>query len=267
MQRYGWIPDLPDKRDVPFTLTAALVAPLPAKVDLREKCPPVYSQRSLGSCTANAICAAHEFEQLRQGAPHVFTPSRLFVYYNEREMMGTVNLDSGAYLRDGMKSISRQGVCPETSPIAGPSGDVCRVWPYIIERWNVRPHPGCYDCAKDHQALVYSRLRQVETELKSCLAQGHPFVFGFTVYESLETRSVERAGVVPMPSTRERVLGGHAVMAVGYDDDMEWFIVRNSWGVLWGDHGHCYMPYKYVLDDDLAADFWTIRLVEVPANV
>jgi C1A family cysteine protease len=248
-RRYGWIPDLPDKRD--FYLSCSITADLPLRVDLRGKCPPVYDQGKLGSCTANAIGAAHQFEQIRQGKSRgSFAPSRLFVYYNERAMEGTIPMDSGALIRDGIKSVVKQGVCPETE------------WPYIVERFTSAPTEACYKHALSHQALAYRRVYQSLPQLRACLAAGFPVVFGFTVYESFESRSVARAGVVPMPGRSERALGGHAVLAVGYDHMKRWFIVRNSWGTKWGDKGYCYMPYEYVADSDLAADFWTITLVE-----
>ena len=246
-RRYGWRPDIPDKRD--FYLTCRITEALPAAVDLRAKCPPVYDQGKLGSCTANAIGAAHQHEQIRQ-AQNDFIPSRLFIYFNEREMEGTIDQDSGAMIRDGIKSVVKQGACPEAE------------WPYVVERFTRKPARACYLHALEHQAVAYRRLSQIEGQLKACLAGGYPFVFGFTVYESFESKSVEKAGVVPMPGGGERALGGHAVLAVGYDDAKQWFVVRNSWGTKWGDKGYCYMPYAYLTDSDLAADFWTITLVE-----
>lgn len=256
-RRYGWRPDIPDKRD--FYLTCRITAPLPKTVDLRAKCPPVYDQGNLGSCTANAIGAGHQFEQIRQAQSRgSFVPSRLFVYFNEREMEGTTAIDSGAYIRDGMKSVVKQGACPET-PSTG-SGQA--TWPYDVSKFAKKPPAACYQHALKHQVLQYRRLDQILSQLKACLASGHPIVFGFTVYESFESKSVAKAGVVPMPGGGERSLGGHAVLAVGYDDAKQWFVVRNSWGEKWGDKGYCYMPYAYLTDSDLAADFWTITLVE-----
>ena len=98
--------------------------------------------------------------------------------------------------------------------------------------------------------------------LKGCLAAGYPFVFGFTVLSSFETQEVADTGVMPMPADGDKQLGGHAVCCVGYDDDKQCFVVRNSWGSSWGDGGYFYMPYKYMTDSGLASDFWTIRWVE-----
>ena len=250
-RRYGWVRDLPDHRDMMFGLPLVRQkAPLPPSVDLRPGCPSVYDQGELGSCTANAIGAAHQFEQIKQKNPDVFNPSRLFIYYNERFMENTVYSDSGAQIRDGIKSVAKQGVCSEVS------------WPYDIPVFSKRPSDVCYTEAAKHQVTSYLRLNQDLKTMKQCLAAGYPFVFGFSVYESFETDAVAKTGIVPMPYNAERILGGHAVMCVGYDDSKQLFTVRNSWGTDWGDVGHCYMPYSYLTGVSLACDFWTIRLVE-----
>jgi C1A family cysteine protease len=99
-------------------------------------------------------------------------------------------------------------------------------------------------------------------QLKGCLASGSPVVFGFSVYESFESAAVAKTGTMPMPKPSEKQLGGHAVLAVGYDDAQERVIIRNSWGTGWGKKGCFTMPYAYITDDNLCDDFWTIRLVE-----
>jgi len=208
----------------------------------------VYDQGQLGSCTANAIAAALEFDQTKE-KQQVFMPSRLFIYYNERDMEGTVNEDSGAQIRDGIKSVAQQGDCPET------------LWPYDITKFAVKPPAQCYQQALKFKALQYQRLSQILNQLKGCLASGYPFVFGFTVYSSFESKQVAQTGHAPMPSPSEASVGGHAVMAVGYDDSQNWFIVRNSWGIGWGMQGYFTLPYAYLLERNLANDFWTIRIV------
>lgn len=248
--RYGWIPDLPDRRDRIYAAPPAVLAALPTSVDLRSGCPSVYDQGELGSCTANAIAGALEFDLLKQHAPDVFVPSRLFVYYNERAIEGTVDEDAGAMIRDGIKSVGKQGAPPEP------------LWPYEIGKFRTRPSAKAYAAAALHQALQYQRLTPTAAQLRGCLASGDPFVFGFTVYESFESAAVAKTGHVPMPGASERALGGHAVMAVGYDDAKSWFIVRNSWGAGWGMRGYFTMPYAYVLDASLCDDFWTVRTIE-----
>jgi C1A family cysteine protease len=247
----GWKPDLPDTRDKAYSAPMAALRALAPKIDLRSKCPPVLNQGSLGSCTANAISSAHLFDQMKQRAATPFQPSRLFIYYNERRMEGTIPVDAGAFIRDGFKSISKEGVCAET------------LWKYDVSKFAVKPPAAAYTEALKHQAASYSRVQQTLGQLKGCLADGYPFVYGFTVYDSFMSDAVAKTGKVPFPGRGENVLGGHAVMAVGYDDSKQTFIVQNSWGTGWGDKGYFYMPYSYLTDTDLAADFWTVRLVEV----
>lgn len=248
ISRYGWQPDLPDHRDFTFAF-AAPAKTLPSKIDLRKQCPPVYDQGQLGSCTGNAIAGAIEFELMKQDAD-IFTPSRLFIYYNERVIEHSVNQDAGAEIRDGMKSANKQGVCPET------------MWPYIIKKFCDKPPVAAYTNALKHQILSYQRVSRLLNQMKGCLAEGYPFIFGFTVYDAFESAQVEKTGKLNMPRPKEKVLGGHAVLAVGYDDKSKRFIVRNSWGDAWGQKGYFTMPYDYLLDENLADDFWTIRVVE-----
>jgi C1A family cysteine protease len=178
-----------------------------------------------------------------------FVPSRLFIYYNERVIEGTVEADSGAQIRDGIKSVAGQGDCPESE------------LPYDINKFAQKPAARCYRDAVKYKAVSYSRVIQDPSQLKGCLASGFPFVFGFTVYESFEGQDVARTGIVPMPATGEKVLGGHAVLAVGYDDAQQRFLVRNSWGSDWGQGGYFTIPYAYLTDSNLSDDFWTIRLI------
>jgi C1A family cysteine protease len=250
IQGYGWVPDLPDGRDMLYAAPVRALAKLPPRVYLRKQCPPVYDQGALGSCTANAIGAALEFDQIKQRHKNVFTPSRLFIYYNERAMEGTVDSDSGAMIRDGVKSVAKQGACDE------------KHWPYRIEDFRQKPSRPRYAEGKKNQAIQYLRLTPALSQLKGCLAEGFPFVFGFSVYESFESPEVAKTGHAGMPRAGESLLGGHAVMAVGYDESKQWFIVRNSWGRKWGMQGYFTLPYPYLLQPSLSSDFWTIRRVE-----
>lgn len=250
ISKYGWVPDLPDHRDLAFKPTFKSMFLLPSSVDLRPGCPPVFDQGSLGSCTAQAIGAMDQYMQIKQKKDHVFRPSRLFIYYNERVIEGTVNEDSGAMLRDGIRSIAKQGVCPE------------HMWKYDISQFAVKPPASCYAEALNHQAILYMRVGQTLRAMKSCLADGYPFVFGFTVYESFESQAVAETGIMPMPKLNEEILGGHAVMAVGYSVAKKAFLVRNSWGTGWGNSGYFWMPFAYLTNTDLCSDLWTLRLIE-----
>ena len=249
-RNYGWKRDDLDHRD---RVLPQLIArfPLPDSVDLRGSgfMPPVYDQGQLGACTGHAIAAAVDFQRKKQGESFI-APSRLFIYYNEREMEGTVDQDSGAQIRDGIKSIVSLGVCPESE------------WPYSDQnnQFAVKPSPQCYADALKFKAVEYSRVTQQEYWIRHCLAiRGQPIVFGFSVFEAFESDDVASTGIVPMPNVSDSPIGGHAVLAVGYDESKRLVTVRNSWGDQWGDHGYFYMPYDYILDSRLASDFWVVE--------
>lgn len=243
---YGWVPDLPDQRDFHFAAAQAVQAALPPAVDLRPQCPPVYDQGQLGSCTGNGVAAAIQFDALKEGLADTSTPSRLFIYYNERVIEGTVKSDAGAQIRDGIKTVAKTGACDES------------LWPYDITKFATKPSAASYKAALNQRAIAYSRVAQTLAHMKGCLASGFPIVFGFTVYESFEGSDVANTGVVPVPAAAEAVIGGHCVVAVGYDDASQRFTIRNSWGTGWGMAGYATMPYTYLLSPSLASDFWMI---------
>jgi C1A family cysteine protease len=247
IHHYGWTPDRPDQRDHMYNAPIPLT--LPINTDLRPLCTPVMDQLALGSCTANAIAAALEFDQKKQNLADI-RPSRLFIYYNERSMEGTVSSDSGAMIRDGVKSVNRQGACPES------------MWAYDLSQFTVKPPVSCYQNALTHRTIAYQKVARSLIQMKTCLVSGYPFIFGFTVYESFESNQVASTGVVPMPAHNEQVLGGHAVLCVGFDDNLQRFYVQNSWGTDWGMSGFFTMPYAYLLKSNLSSDFWTIRTVQ-----
>jgi C1A family cysteine protease len=262
IKKYGWIPDLPDNRDLPYAAPHALLQTLPPSVDLRSGFAhvPAYDQGQLGSCTANAIAGALQYDQRTQKEPRVM-PSRLFIYYNERKIEGTVQSDAGAMIRDGIKSVARVGVCAET------------LWPYSDDTaetpapFQKPPSAAAYADAANHQALSYQRVSHSLASMKACLAENFPFVLGFTVYDSFENQAWWSTGRMPIPGPGEGVLGGHAVLAVGYEDASQSFIVRNSWGPTWAQKGYFFMPYLFATSTDSqgrahASDFWTIRRIE-----
>jgi len=250
--KFGWNPSRPDHRDIVFTAPRAVKATLPPKVDLRSKCPPVLDQGELGSCTANAIANAHLFAQVSESYPSPFPPSRLFIYWNERNLEGTVLSDSGAAIRDGFKVINKLGACHETQ------------WPYDISQFKKRPAARCFQDALKYLAISYFAVPQTESMLKACLASGFPFVFGFSVYESFESALVAKTGKANLPGPNESSLGGHAVLCVGYDNTTGRFLIQNSWGSGWGAGGYFTLPYAYLLNSGLASDFWTVRRVAAP---
>jgi C1A family cysteine protease len=246
-RKFGWIPDRPDHRDLKYAAPPSVPSALPSRVDLRRHCPPIYDQGDLGSCTANAIAAALQFDRMKQRLPD-FVPSRLFIYYNERVIENTVKSDSGAAIRDGIKSVAKQGDCPETE------------WPYVVKKFAVKPPRACYANAVKYEAVSYHRISHDLGQMKACLAEGHPFVFGASIYWNFPTKST--TGVIPMPGHAEPAHDGHVMLAVGYDDRKRVFLIRNSWGTGWGVQGYGTIPYEYLVRPDLSQDFWTIRTVK-----
>jgi C1A family cysteine protease len=237
----------PDPSVQKFSAISQPLAALPASVDLRPHCPPVYDQGDLGSCTGNAIAAAVEFNIMKQGKQPI-APSRLFIYYNERLMEGDVGEDAGAQIHDGIKSIATYGVCPEA------------LWPYDPTRFTVKPSDAAYQAALAEKAIKYYSVDITVNDLKQALAQGYPVVIGMQVFSAMESNYVSETGNVPMPSQYDQSLGGHCVLVVGFDDSKQHLIVRNSWGPDWGMGGYFTLPYSYVTPA-LMTDFWVVTAV------
>lgn len=256
----GWRPDPPDPRDHVFSAPGGVIEALPEYVDLTPDFAP-YSQGRIGSCTANALAAAVQFDREKAGLLPPFIPSRLFIYYNERDVEGSVASDSGAYLRDGIKTLAALGVCPEES------------WPYDDTPAPyeggpfqpdsppaARPSERAYADAAPFLISSYQRLNQSLSQLQGCLASGRPFVFGFTVFSGWYNQRPHDP-IIRLPGGADRSVGGHAVLCVGYDNARGMFKIRNSWGSDEGDHGYFYMPYAYLTSRNLASDFWVIETV------
>lgn len=221
------------------TLSNSILS-LPNAIDMRSNMPPIGDQGSLGSCTGFALCGLLGYLKKKM----LFSP--LFLYYCEREMINTINSDSGAYLEDGLKVLNYTGVCLES------------MWPYNSKRFNEKPTTNCYLQASSYKALQVKTIPETLNDFKSCLAKGFPMVFGFAVFKSYESPIVTKTGVIPYPKKNEEMLGGHAAMLVGYDDRKQCFILRNSWGTKWGIKGYGFIPYKYILDQNLTTSYYTI---------
>ncbi len=268
----GWLRDLPDFRDytgedekiLPHLDAIGIAQPqdvaVPAKIDLRAYCSPVEDQGAIGSCTANAVVGLVEYFERRAFGKYI-DASRLFLYKATRDLLHWTG-DTGAYLRSTIGALALFGVPPE------------EYWPYKIAGFDTEPSAFCYAFAQDYRAISYFRLDDADTspsalltKIKAGLAAGLPCVFGFTVYSSIAQAA--KTGRIPYPAKGEKVLGGHAMLVIGYDDNMTItnsnnggsangaLIVRNSWGPSWGDHGYGAIPYEYV-GKQLAVDFWSL---------
>lgn len=242
-KRLGWHPGLPHHSKVRF-LPKIQGFQLPTVVNLEDQCPPVYDQGNLGSCTANAAAGLSQFLQKKLYRSN-FTPSRLALYYWTRLREGTQGSDSGASLSDAVTVLETYGSPHES-------------WDkYDISRFTQEPSARVVSDAAKHVITNAQSVTQDLYTTKNVLAGGHPFIFGFTVYESFESQALVADGIMPLPLEGEKVLGGHAVMAVGYDDSLQRFRVRNSWGTGWGQKGYFTMPYAFLTDPQYASDMWT----------
>lgn len=283
--KMGWLRDYPSMRD--YTPDYDQVAPerrelgqrdsvkqllatvtaktsavaLPATVDLRPWFSPIEDQANLGSCTANAGVGLVEYYQRRAFGKHI-DASRLFLYKTTRNLLRWTG-DTGAFLRTTLEALVLFGVPPE------------EYWPYNIPDYDVEPGPFAYSFAQNYKTINYYRYDPPGTtpanllaRIKINLAAGLPSFFGFTVYASYAQANA--TGKIPYPTAGERVVGGHAVVAAGYDDKMKIknanpggaettgaLLIRNSWGAGWGAAGYGWLPYDYVLNR-LAVDWWSI---------
>lgn len=237
-RKYGWVPDVPDIRDYKYAPVGAVE--LKDEVDLRGGCSAVEDQGTIGSCTAQALVGALEYLELLSSKPMIEL-SRLFLYYNERVRRGTVSEDSGATIRDGIKSLASAGVCSE------------ELWGYDVRNLYRTPGAECYAEALTRRISRYERVNGLAGTLNA-LTEGLPVSFGIAVYRSFEAAT---DGWIKMPGRGERLLGGHAILAVGYRREREVLICRNSWGVRWGDAGYFYLPWAYA--EQLGDDYWIIR--------
>lgn len=246
-RRFTWKPDLPDHRD--HIYVAEAMTDLPQLVDIRSQFPQVFDQGNLGSCTGNGWAAFLQSLLMKAGVANAAaTPlSRLFIYYNERVVEGTVKHDDGAQIRDGAKTLRQFGACPELT------------WPYKVTKFAQKPPAAAYKAASPLRMEHYLRCTEYDHFLH-CLAGGNGVVFGFTVPASFESAAVAKSGILPMPTKNEKTVGGHCVVAVGYDLKRDVAFVRNSWGAAWGQAGYFEMPLEMIRERKWSDDFWTGKL-------
>lgn len=250
-RRYGWVRDLPDKRDLVYA--SGWNADLPARVPRMLAMPAIYDQGGLQSCTGNATARVLQYCRRMQGLTD-YVPSRLMLYWNARTYEGTTSVDAGAGVRDVIKGAGEYGACPETE------------WPYVDNQVCVAPSAQAFTAGSTDMAISYRRVNQGLDPIRACLASADPIIFGFSVYESFESSGAFPDGIAPMPGSNETMLGGHCVVAVGYDNNKGAVLCDNSWGPDWNGNGSFYLPYAYITNPNLASDLWTIRLVTEPAT-
>lgn len=255
ISRFGWKRDHLDCRDLHLTIPTRV--PLPATFDQRTAqstaafMPPVYDQKTEGSCTANAGSCSVDFERKAQGLPFL-TPSRNFIYYNTRSIEGTTSQDAGGELRDVMKTLAAQGACDETD------------WAYSDATLFAKPPDSCYASALKAEATTYSRVTQAEYFIKHSISiLQRPIMYGMSVFAQIQSDAAANTGQVTMPDLdTDEPIGGHATCLVGFNDTTRLFTFRNSWGAGWGDGGYGYIPYDYILNSQLASDFWVVLAEE-----
>jgi len=244
---YGWIPDKPDTRDQVFRL-AEPIGLLPSKVDLSGVFPTCYNQGGVGCCVGEGVGGCFQYAFKKQNPQWNFDPSPLFIYWNARDYDDMTNSDSGTSIRNGIKALNSYGVCCENH------------WPLNPQKVFTKPGLFAYGEALFHKSLQYGRVNQTLDEMKAALAGGFPIVLGISIYESFETDEVAKTGVVNMPGPQERLMGGHCVILVGYQDEDKRFLMRNSWGD-WGTNGYFTIPYDYLVNPNLCADLWAVQKV------
>ncbi|MGC8460932.1 MAG: C1 family peptidase [Candidatus Dormibacteria bacterium] len=238
--RYGWRRDLPDPRDFSYP-TMPSAWDTPTVIDLRDACPPVSDQGESAACTAYALLSLFQYQREATDTKLLENPSAMHLYWKQREEEGTSPHDVGAQFRTGLKLLHREGVTTHD------------VW----DADSTKPTKSVPETTPPR--FVYYRLPQSLHSMKRCLSEGYPFVFGFSVFSNMESDRVSHSGNIPLPRDTDMLLGGHAATIVGYNDLTQQFTIQNTWGEGWGDCGYGYIPYSYVLDTNLATDFWTIR--------
>lgn len=246
----GWRRDLPDPRDHKLATPPQVLGALPASVDHRSLMPPVVTQGSLGSCTANSASYLFDFQRGREGRP-AFGLSRLFQYYNTRGLEGTIDSDAGASIRNTIKAMVDMGACPEY------------LWPYDPPQYRTIPPQVCYEAGLLNQVVEYMRVDQTPQGIMGALAAGYVIEFGMLIYPQFE--QVGASGLVRMPNPTDRPLGGHSGVMCGYYTEANGtvrIINQNTWGTSYGDKGCCYIPMEYLTNPDITADLWVIKLIE-----
>lgn len=233
----------PDTRDWVYSTARQT---LRESVDLREWDTRIEDQKTLGSCVGHAIAGAYEM-MLKRSYPSKFVElSSLYVYYNARIDERLTELDAGASIRSGLEGVRRYGICTE------------ELWPYDVNKFNVRPGVEAYEDGRRRTLENYRRLFGIP-EIISALNNNRPVVIGFTVYLKFFDLDQENS-VVQFPENRfTEYFGEHAVFLVGYDQQSQQLLAKNSFGPDWGDLGYFWIPYDYAKSEVFEA--WVFDVV------
>lgn len=244
-RKYSWQRQPKDDRDYKSVVHKKVAVALPPAFQFSDKSP-VYDQLNEGSCVANSAAANYRYRLFDMLRSWNFDPSRQFLYYTVRELEGTTGCDCGAYCRDAFKALNKWGICKE------------ELWAYS-QPYSRRPTAQAYTDGMNQLVLEYAAVAQDLTTLKQTIYAGHPITFGFDVYSSFESSNWwKTTGVMPIPKSGERFLGGHSVLIIGWDDAKQCFLCQNSWGNGWGLNGYFWFPYSYMVSNH-ADDFWVIQ--------
>lgn len=244
-RKWGWKPGLPDHRDHKFSTKHLSIDDFPEIIDLSAYLPPVLSQLAEGSCTAHAITEGFRTERIKANLTD-FDFARNQLYYDERAIEGTVDSDSGAMIRDGVKSLTDKGVAHET------------LWPYVETDMYNQPTANVYEDAANYKINKFSAVEVNPASIMEALNEGHPVIAGISVFQSFESDEVAKTGIVPMPGANDKVIGGHAILIFSSKKNERLFGVRNSWGEDWGDKGNFWAPFDYIGSEKFSSDFWVI---------
>lgn len=247
--------NVPDKRDWTFSASPKVkAAPKPAIFSLVGKINLRFDQLNTNSCVGNGVSLSINYLKIKQGLK-AFIPSRLFIYYNARKAIKETAIDEGCSIRDAIKSVNIEGACSEDT------------WKFDTKKVTTKPDTNSYKEALEHQTLEYRNIPRDIEEMKNCLYEGYPFVFGFKVPKSIHGSQTRKTGIVALPTASDPMDSGHAVLAVGWDDNRKLLICINSWGATWGDKGVLYLPYAYLTNSKWSHNFTALRLVEGEAEV
>ena len=250
-QGYGWVRDTPDFRDNFWDIPESYDKSIDF-VDLRKEMGSITNQSVFNCAPVDAVSTLYKYKFSKIAESNIsttFEPSRSFIYYNARQYYNSL-VDNGCSIRNTLKSFSKLGACSEHR------------FELNSRNINQKPTDDCYKNSKRHRVKTYQRLRQDIDCLKAALQNGEPFIFGCSVMSSFDSKEVSTSGIIPLPEDNDKPIAAHAMVAVGYDSNNRLFIVRNSWGESWGDNGYCYIPYDYILNESVCADFWIVHEIE-----